>query len=431
MALKGYPFDGQAVTEAEFSTLFKNFQQTGVVPTEGGGMSVSADGGGMRVFVDSGFAVVRGFGVSNSDTTTLDIEPSSSQNRWDAVYLRLDPSKNEVTFEVKKGIPGSNTYIAGTQTRTGVYEMLLALVQVFANVGSIRAENVYDRAPRIGTNVGCFTRFTRPADPTVGYLGYNETDKKWEFFNGSKWIPLATESESGGPANVKWSSISGKPSTFPPSSHRHPWSAIDDVPLNVTKPPWGWIREKPTTFPPSPHTHCGDDITSQVPKATLAWGSRGPRESAAQGPGPWYTVWVNGNGKFMRNTSSLRYKQNVRDANLDTEAVLGLTARIYDRKDSVDEDTGEMLEGRKDEFGLIAEEVYEKVPEIVVHNEDGEIETVRYDLVGVALLPVAQDHERRLTELEHENKMLRLAVDNLMSEVNLMKEAMHESPGQD
>jgi len=37
-----------------------------------------------------------------------------------------------------------------------------------------------------------------------------------------------------------WDSITGKPTEFPPSEHRHEWTDLDDV---------------PTEFPPDPHTH--------------------------------------------------------------------------------------------------------------------------------------------------------------------------------
>lgn len=57
------------------------------------------------------------------------------------------------------------------------------------------------------------------------------------------------------------------------------------------------------------------------------------------------------------------------------------------------------MTGRRGEFGLIAEEAAETLPEIVCLNESGEIETVRYDLLGVALLPVVQDQDRRIRAL--------------------------------
>lgn len=47
---------------------------------------------------------------------------------------------------------------------------------------------------------------------------------------------------------VTWSTLSGKPATFPPSSHTHLWADITD---------------KPTTFPPATHTHSYNDLTDK------------------------------------------------------------------------------------------------------------------------------------------------------------------------
>lgn len=54
------------------------------------------------------------------------------------------------------------------------------------------------------------------------------------------------------PANprvaVTWSSLPGKPVTFPPSAHSHAWSDITG---------------KPTTFPPAAHTHSFNDLADK------------------------------------------------------------------------------------------------------------------------------------------------------------------------
>jgi hypothetical protein len=124
----------------------------------------------------------------------------------------------------------------------------------------------------------------------------------------------------------------------------------------------------------------------------------------------FYALWVGNNGgyKFGRNTSSLKYKENVRDAT-PAHAALSLRPVIYDRKATYQypEDADgnrligppQMFEGAKNEFGLIAEEVAQVLPEIVTRY-GGEIDGVRYDLLGVALIPVVQDLMRRVEALE-------------------------------
>jgi hypothetical protein len=55
--------------------------------------------------------------------------------------------------------------------------------------------------------------------------------------------------QASGWTEVTWSSVTGKPSTFPPSAHNHPWSDITG---------------KPLTFPPDPHTHAQAEVTGLI-----------------------------------------------------------------------------------------------------------------------------------------------------------------------
>ncbi|QFG09571.1 minor tail protein [Arthrobacter phage TripleJ] len=181
---------------------------------------------------------------------------------------------------------------------------------------------------------------------------------------------------------------------------------------------WSSLAGKPSTFPPSSHTHPGGDITSAVANATNAVNAA----SAAQADGSqygwtntvagteFYALWVGNDGGFHfgRNTSSIKYKENVRDATV-ADAVLSLRPVVYDRKATYKypeledgtrcEGPPQMFEGAKNEFGLIAEEVDPYLPEIVTRY-GGEIDGVRYDLLGVALLPVVQQQADDIAALK-------------------------------
>jgi hypothetical protein len=124
-------------------------------------------------------------------------------------------------------------------------------------------------------------------------------------------------------------------------------------------------------------------------------------------------VWVDGNHNFCRNTSSIKFKENVRDIEIRPEDVLALRPRVYDRKPTLSED-GKPLEARKDEFGLIAEEVAQTLPQ-VVNYLDGEVDGLRYDLLGVALIPVVQDQQARIESLEEKVARLEKLVEALAS----------------
>ena len=52
------------------------------------------------------------------------------------------------------------------------------------------------------------------------------------------------------------------------------------------------------------------------------------------------------------------------------------------------------------EFGLIAEDVAEHLPEVIVRDADGVVDGVRYDLLPVAMIPALQDLAARVAELE-------------------------------
>lgn len=181
---------------------------------------------------------------------------------------------------------------------------------------------------------------------------------------------------------------------------------------------WSNLAGKPSTFPPSSHSHGGGDITSAVANATNATNAT----KAAQADGSeygftnnvagstFYALWVGNDGGFHfgRNTSSLRYKENIRDAALG-DAVLNLRPVVYDRKPTFKypeledgtrlEGPPQMFEGAKDELGLIAEDVDPHLSQIVTRY-GGEIDGVRYDLLGVALLPVVKQQAADIEALK-------------------------------
>lgn len=193
------------------------------------------------------------------------------------------------------------------------------------------------------------------------------------------------------------------------------------VQLGAQTTTWASVSGKPSTFPPSSHTHAGGDITSAVANATNAVEAT----HAAQADGSeygftnnvagttFYALWVGNDGGFHlgRNVSSIKYKENVRDCALG-DAVLNLRPVVYDRKPTFKypeledgtrcEGPPERFEGAKNELGLIAEEVAPHLPDIVTRY-GGEIDGVRYDLLGVALLPVMQRHEQEITDLKAQN----------------------------
>ncbi|MFF4510583.1 tail fiber domain-containing protein [Streptomyces mirabilis] len=408
MAITSYPFDNTAVTETDYSRLFREFQSTGVADGVGGGsLYTYADGTGMTVKVSSGFAIIRGHAIYSTATEVLTIAASNTAARVDRVVLKLDPAANSITLVVKTGTAGSSTPPALTQTDTAVYEFGLATVSVGANVTSISAASVQGERQFLGNTVGGWTTNTRPSSPRVGRLGFNQSTSTWEFWNGTAWTGLTQ--------SVDWSTLTNKPASFAPVSHTHLWADITDKPSTFAPSShshdWNSITSKPSTFAPSTHSHSWSSITSKpttfAPSShshssylesgdTISWanGSKKPHANSVSGSGTYYAVWVEGDGTFARNTSSIKFKENVRDFAIDPESFAKLRPVIYDRKPV--EGKGEP---RKDEVGLIAEEVEEQFPWLINYL-DGEVDGLRYDLLGIALVPVVQRQAERIEDLE-------------------------------
>ncbi|ATI18725.1 minor tail protein [Streptomyces phage Daudau] len=415
MSISSYPFDGQAVSEGQYSYLFRELaSHSGVADPVGlGGTSfyTYGDSSGMNVKVSPGFAIVRGHAVQSTATETITIAAASASTRYDRIALRLDPTANSITIAVVQGTSGGSVP-ALTQTDTGIYEFPLATVTVPVGAATISAGNVQGEREFLGNSVGAWTTATRPKSPRQGRLGFNNSTKTWEFWDGTKWSDLAP--------TITWTTIEGAPTTFPPAAHTHLWADITDKP--ATFPPsghshdWNSITSKPSTFPPSTHSHSWTSITSKPstypPSShshsqylesgdTISWanGSKKPYSNTAT-DGTWYAVWVEGSGTFCRNTSARKFKENIRDFEIDPDTVLKMRPVIYDRKDQVDEETGEVRPGRKGEVGLIADEAHDLGLNWIVQYMDGEVDALRYDLLGVALLPVVQRQAKQISDLE-------------------------------
>ena len=88
-------------------------------------------------------------------------------------------------------------------------------------------------------------------------------------------------------------------------------------------------------------------------------------------------VLIDSAGQLGTASSSRRFKKEIKPMDKASEAILALKPVTFHYKSDT-KDTPQ--------FGLIAEEVAEVNPDLVVRDEDGEIYTVRYDAVNAMLL---------------------------------------------
>lgn len=141
--------------------------------------------------------------------------------------------------------------------------------------------------------------------------------------------------------------------------------------LNIARLP----ALSPSNIPglPASQIQSGVFDAARIPPAQANGPSSDAYNRPQSGSGQ-FVVWMNSSLQFMRGTSSIRYKENVRDIDL-ADAALGLRPRIFDRIDEYSPD---------DEVGFIAEEVAEALPQGVTYF-DGQIDGV-FDLPLIAAL---------------------------------------------
>ena len=103
-------------------------------------------------------------------------------------------------------------------------------------------------------------------------------------------------------------------------------------------------------------------------------------------------VATNGNTTFsgtITENSSIRYKENVETIKYGLDKVLQMRGVTYDKKDN----------GVK-EMGVIAEEIYEVLPEVVLKNEEGDIDSVSYGRITAVLIEAIKDLKKEIEDLK-------------------------------
>ena len=130
--------------------------------------------------------------------------------------------------------------------------------------------------------------------------------------------------------------------------------------------------------------------TSQVNKCFIA-GIRGITTTNANA----IAVLVDSAGQLGTVSSSRRVKENIEDMSDESSDILNLRPVIFNYKSDPF--------GNK-HYGLIAEEVQDILPRLVVHNQDGEVESVKYHELPAMLLNEIIKLNKRIEALEANQK---------------------------
>jgi hypothetical protein len=119
-------------------------------------------------------------------------------------------------------------------------------------------------------------------------------------------------------------------------------------------------------------------------KATFVAGISGTAVAGKQ-------VIVTSTGKLGIATSSARFKQAIKPMDKASEAILALKPVTFRYRDDIDPD-------RIPQFGLIAEEVEKVNADLVGRDENGKVNTVRYEAVNAMLLNEFLKEHRKVQE---------------------------------
>jgi uncharacterized coiled-coil protein SlyX len=114
-------------------------------------------------------------------------------------------------------------------------------------------------------------------------------------------------------------------------------------------------------------------------------------------------VYVNSAGRLGTSPSSRRFKKDIADMGTSSEALLALRPVTFRYKEEFDSK-------RIPQFGLVAEEVAEICPDLVVRDGKGEIYSVRYEAVNAMLLNEFLKEHRKVEQQEMTMAQLKSAV---------------------
>lgn len=104
------------------------------------------------------------------------------------------------------------------------------------------------------------------------------------------------------------------------------------------------------------------------------------------------SVFVDSAGQLGTFSSSARYKEDIQDLVDDSNNIMKLRPVTFKYKSHAN--------SVRRQYGLIAEEVQNVYPDLVISNADGEAETVAYQHLPILMLNEIQKQSKRIDELE-------------------------------
>lgn len=108
----------------------------------------------------------------------------------------------------------------------------------------------------------------------------------------------------------------------------------------------------------------------------------------------WIAAGIGPDGRVAVSASSRRFKKDIKAWSPDKQAILAMQLVTFHYKVAITDDAAP-------DYGLIAEDLHDLgLTWLVFYDDAGQPQGVHYDKIALALLPVVQDHEARITALE-------------------------------
>lgn len=151
----------------------------------------------------------------------------------------------------------------------------------------------------------------------------------------------------------------------------------------------------------SENIHIGNMGTS-TDSGTIRIGTSGPQSSffaagiygVSSGSSSAIPVLVDSSGQLVTVSSSRRFKEDIHDMGDASSDLMRLRPVTFHYKKPLADGSQPM------QYGLIAEEVAEVYPDLVAYCADGQIETVKYQLLDPMLLNEVQRQQAEIRELQ-------------------------------
>jgi Chaperone of endosialidase len=129
-------------------------------------------------------------------------------------------------------------------------------------------------------------------------------------------------------------------------------------------------------------------------------------------------VMIDSNGQLGTVSSSRRFKEDIHDMGDASRGLMQLRPVVFRYKTPF-EDGSQPIQ-----FGLIAEEVAQVYPDLVAHSADGQIETVKYQVLDSMLLNELQRQEREIGSQSAQIAAQKDEISNLLQQMRKQEERL-------